>query len=166
LKEIKETGTRLIRSTLPSGTEFAAVTNLPESITAEEISSVYFERLKIEESYNTLKNKLKFESVTEKASIYVYQDFPAQMLVYNMGSSGFIVENTGISYNQGMNDKELYRQILGVVSPWEITRINLNRINNRSMFFLNALPYQREYVPNVENYARFMIDGKSESGGI
>jgi transposase len=25
-----------------------------------------------------------------------------------------------------MNDKELYRQILGVVSPWEITRIDLN----------------------------------------
>jgi xanthine/CO dehydrogenase XdhC/CoxF family maturation factor len=31
-----------------------------------------------------LKNKLKFESVTGKASIYVEQDFHAQVLVYNM----------------------------------------------------------------------------------
>jgi len=84
LKETKKTWTRLIRSTLPSGAEFAAVTNIPENITAQEICSEYFERWKIEESYNTLKNKLKFESVTGKAGIYVYQDFPAQMPVYNM----------------------------------------------------------------------------------
>lgn len=84
LKEIKETETRLIRSTLPSGAAFAAVTNIPESIPAQEICNVYFERWKIEESYNTLKNKLKFESVTGKASVYVYQDFLGQMLVYNM----------------------------------------------------------------------------------
>ncbi len=31
-----------------------------------------------------LKNKMKFESVTGKASVYVYQDFWAQVLVYNM----------------------------------------------------------------------------------
>lgn len=34
--------------------------------------------------YHTLKNKMKFESVTGKASIYVYQDFWAQILVYTM----------------------------------------------------------------------------------
>jgi hypothetical protein len=31
-----------------------------------------------------LKNKLKFESVTGKASVYIKQDFGAQTLVFNM----------------------------------------------------------------------------------
>ena len=37
-----------------------------------------------EKKYHTLKNKIKFESVTGRASIYVYQDFRSQLLVYNM----------------------------------------------------------------------------------
>lgn len=36
------------------------------------------------EKYHTLKSKMKFDSVTGKASVYVYQDFHAQILVYNM----------------------------------------------------------------------------------
>jgi hypothetical protein len=44
----------------------------------------YRERWEIEEQYHTLKNKMKFESVTGKASIYVAQDFLAQALVFNM----------------------------------------------------------------------------------
>lgn len=35
-----------------------------------------------------------------------------------------------------MNDKELYRQILGVVSPWEITRIDLNMDKQRVDIYL------------------------------
>ena len=54
------------------------------TLTGEEITDLYFKRWKIEESYNTLKNKLRFESVTGEATIYVYQDFWAQILVYNM----------------------------------------------------------------------------------
>lgn len=41
-------------------------------------------RWKIEEAYNTLKNKMKFENVSGKAFIYVKQDFYAQIYVYNM----------------------------------------------------------------------------------
>ncbi len=37
-----------------------------------------------QKKYHTLKNKMKFESVTGKASICVYQDFGALILVYNM----------------------------------------------------------------------------------
>ncbi len=40
--------------------------------------------LPIEKKYHTLKNKMKFESVTGKQTIYVDQDFRAQVLVYNM----------------------------------------------------------------------------------
>lgn len=81
----KYTDSRIIRSQTPSGEEIAFATNLTSSEwISEDIISLYFMRWKIEESYNTLKNKLKFESVTGEATIYVYQDFWSQILVYNM----------------------------------------------------------------------------------
>ncbi|MDR1316750.1 MAG: transposase [Spirochaetales bacterium] len=51
---------------------------------AEEIRELYGERWEIEERFHTLKNKMKFESVTGKAAVYVEQNFLAQMLVFNM----------------------------------------------------------------------------------
>ena len=45
---------------------------------------MYYQRWEIEKKYHTLKNKMKFESVTGKSTIYVYQDFWSQILVYNM----------------------------------------------------------------------------------
>ncbi|GHT88475.1 hypothetical protein FACS1894137_16810 [Spirochaetia bacterium] len=41
-------------------------------------------RWQIEKKYHTLKNKMQFESITGKASVYVYQDFWAQVIVYTM----------------------------------------------------------------------------------
>ncbi|KZL93609.1 hypothetical protein [Clostridium magnum] len=60
------------------------MTNLPFKIRGEEIESLYFKRWEIEKKYHTLKNKMKFESITGKATLYVYQDFWAQIVVYNM----------------------------------------------------------------------------------
>ncbi len=60
------------------------MTNLPKEHTATEIQKLYFLRWEIEKKYHTLKNKMKLESVTGKATIYVYQDFLAQILTYNM----------------------------------------------------------------------------------
>lgn len=45
---------------------------------------MYFQRWEIEKKYHTLKNKMRFESITGKSTIYVDQDFRAQVLVYNM----------------------------------------------------------------------------------
>jgi len=81
----KYTTVRIVRGATPSGKEIAFATNLTtDELTGVEITDLYFKRWKIEESYNTLKNKLRFESVTGEATIYVYQDFWAQILVYNM----------------------------------------------------------------------------------
>ena len=60
------------------------MTDLPDTVAAEEIAGLYYQRWEIEKKYHTLKNKMKFESVTGKASVYVYQDFWTQVLVYNM----------------------------------------------------------------------------------
>lgn len=44
-----------------------------------------------------------------------------------------------------MDDKELYRQILGVVSPWEIEKIDLDMDNNRVDIYLQW-PYKMEGI--------------------
>ncbi len=84
LKKKGETIVRISRSTLPSGNELALMTDLPDTVTTEELADLYYQRWEIEKKYHTLKNKMKFKSVTGKASVYVYQDFWAQVLVYNM----------------------------------------------------------------------------------
>ena len=86
-EQMQKKGSTLVRiskSTLPSGNELALMTDLPDIITAEELADLYYQRWEIEKKYNTLKNKMKFESVTGKATVYVHQDFWAQILVYNM----------------------------------------------------------------------------------
>lgn len=84
MKNLKVINTRLVSETTPSGQKFSVFTNLPAEISGEEICNAYFFRWKIEEAYHTLKNKMKFESVSGQASIYVEQDFLAQIYIYNM----------------------------------------------------------------------------------
>ena len=84
MKNKGNTTVRISRSAIPSGNELALVTDLPDTIAAEELAGLYYQRWEIEKKYHTLKNKMKFESVTGKSSVYVYQDFWAQVLVYNM----------------------------------------------------------------------------------
>ena len=84
MKKKGKTAVRIARSTLPSGNELALVTDLPDTVAAKELAGLYYQRWEIEKKYHTLKNKMKFESVTGKSSVYVHQDFWAQVLVYNM----------------------------------------------------------------------------------
>lgn len=84
LKSKEFTSTRIIFSKLPSENEITLMTNLPFEICAKEIKNLYFKRWEIEKKYHTLKNKMEFESITGKATLYVYQDFWAQIVVYNM----------------------------------------------------------------------------------
>jgi hypothetical protein len=74
---------RVINTVFDNGEDVAFMTNVREG-TAGEIVRLYRKRWSIEQKYHTLKNKLKFESVTGKASIYVKQDFWAQTVVFNM----------------------------------------------------------------------------------
>ena len=84
MKKLLQIKTRLVSEKSPSGQNFSVFTNLPQEISGKEICKAYFLRWKIEQAYHTLKNKMKFESVSGKASIYVKQDFLAQIYVYNM----------------------------------------------------------------------------------
>jgi hypothetical protein len=75
---------RIIKNRFGGEEDGALITNLPEECRGADIRHLYRQRWEIEKKYHTLKNKMKFESVTGKASIYVEQDFWAQALVYNM----------------------------------------------------------------------------------
>jgi len=83
LKQKKSVQVRIIRAVLDNGEPAVWMTSLAEG-SAEDIRQLYRKRWAIEQKYHTLKNKMKFESVTGKASIYVRQDFWAQTLVFNM----------------------------------------------------------------------------------
>lgn len=84
MKEKGSTNTRIMTSMLPSGNELVLMTNLPFNFSQKQLEDLYYQRWEIEKRYHTLKNKMKFESVTGKSTIYVDQDFRAQVLIYNM----------------------------------------------------------------------------------
>jgi IS4 transposase len=64
----KSVGVRIVETTLGNGEKAGFMTDLREG-NAEDIKRLYRERWSIEKKYHTLKNKLKFESVTGKASV-------------------------------------------------------------------------------------------------
>jgi hypothetical protein len=85
LREKGQTTTRITLHTNEAGAEIAFMSNLPEDeFSGTEVAGLYLKRWEIEKKYNTLKNKLRFESVTGDATLYAYQDFWAQVLVCNM----------------------------------------------------------------------------------
>jgi len=83
LEQRQSVKVRIIKTVFDNGEQAAFMTNMSEG-SASDIKRLYRKRWSIEKKYHTLKNKLKFESVTGKASIYVKQDFWAQMLVSNI----------------------------------------------------------------------------------
>jgi hypothetical protein len=83
LAQQQSTKVRIVKTIFANGGKAAFVTNLREG-TRGDIQRLYRKRWSIEQKYHTLKNKLKFESVTGKASVYVEQDFWAQTLVFNI----------------------------------------------------------------------------------
>ena len=62
-----------------------------------------------------------------------------------------------------MDDKELYRQILGVVAPWEIKRIELEIDKDRVDIYLEW-PYLKDGVCPECGKLKYMIEEKRGSG--
>jgi len=75
---------RIINIRLKTGENETLITNiLSNKFDIEDFKEIYKKRWKIEEGYNSLKNKLKIEKITGRMPIYIYQDIYAQVLVYN-----------------------------------------------------------------------------------
>ena len=83
LSQRSSSSVRMVQNVFKEEEKGMLLTNLREGST-EDIQDLYRKRWKIEQQYHTMKNKMKFESITGKASIYVKQDFWAQALVFNI----------------------------------------------------------------------------------
>lgn len=60
------------------------VSNLDTNeFTKEDLKEIYAKRWEVENSYNSIKNKLKIEEFTGNLPQFIYQDVYAQIVVYN-----------------------------------------------------------------------------------
>lgn len=76
---------RVVKTILNSGAEETLITNLTrDEFTTEHIIHIYGQRWGVEESFNTLKNKLKIEWFTGYSHQIIYQDLYAQTVIYNI----------------------------------------------------------------------------------
>ena len=75
---------RIITTKFDNGEVGALIANLKKECRAADIRRLYRKQWAVETKYHPLKNKIKFERVTGKASIYGEQDFWAQVLVFNV----------------------------------------------------------------------------------
>ena len=64
-----------------------------------------------------------------------------------------------------MKDKDLYRQILGIISPWEVSEVELNLLDSEVQVRINYNS-KKVFVQTVVKNTRFMITVKSEVGDI
>ena len=53
MKKKGKTTIRISRATLPCGNELALVTDLPDTVTTEELADLYYQRWEIEKKYQT-----------------------------------------------------------------------------------------------------------------
>ena len=83
LAEQGSSGVRMVKAMFKDEERGMLLTNLREG-GAGDIRRLYRKRWTVEQQYHTMKNKMKFESITGQASIYVKQDFWAQALVFNI----------------------------------------------------------------------------------
>ena len=111
LKEKKSVKLRIVNIKLKTGEIETLITNIyTKKFTIKDFKEIYKARWKIEESYNSIKNKLKIEKCTGKLPIYVYQDIYAQVLVYNQVQDILNAENEELrKRNKKKNLKNEYQ---------------------------------------------------------
>jgi IS4 transposase len=88
----------MVKVKISDKTDEVLLTNLlKEEFDTKDITNLYGRRCGIELSYNTLKNKIKIESFTGFLPSFVYQDFFAQMLIYNILQDALHLANSKLN---------------------------------------------------------------------
>ena len=84
IKDKKGITLRITKIKINNEKEECLISNLSkEEFTLEDLKEIYEKRWEIENSYNSIKNKLKIESFSGNLPQFIYQDIYAQMVVYN-----------------------------------------------------------------------------------
>ena len=84
IKDKKGIILRITKIKINNEKEEYLISNLSkEEFTSEDLKEIYKKRWEIENSYNSIKNKLKIESFSGNLPQFIYQDIYAQIVVYN-----------------------------------------------------------------------------------
>lgn len=78
---------RMVKFKLETGEEEILATNLGMEFTYTDIAELYKLRWKIEQTYHTLKESLKIETISSSKKPIIEQEILSQMLVYNIVQS-------------------------------------------------------------------------------
>lgn len=104
IKDKKGIILRITKIRINNKKEEYLISNLSkENFTEEDLKEIYEKRWKIENSYNSIKNKLKIESFSGNLPQFIYQDIYAQIVVYNQIQD---MLNTGRKIKKSLKGKE------------------------------------------------------------
>lgn len=133
-EEIKDKEGILLRITkikINEEKEECLISNLPkEEFTLEDLKEIYGKRWEIENSYNSIKNKLKIEWFIGNLPQFIYQDIYAKIVVYNQIQdilyTGIKIKKSSKGNEYKINEgkaigifKEKYIKIMLINSPKE-----------------------------------------------
>ncbi len=158
LEEIKETKVRITKTTLSNGEEIRILSNLPyNEFNKEEIIQLYAERWGIEESYDTMKNKLKSESFTGNLPIVVEQDFYAQALIYNQVQDMINEANIKLKEKNKKTKYEYQININKAIGVFKDEFIKILLVDDQNT---SALKYE-DLMIEMTNYVSALRPGRS-----
>lgn len=104
IKDKKGIILRITKIEIDNKKEECLISNLSkEEFSEKDLKEIYEKRWKIENSYNSIKNKLKIESFSGNLPQFIYQDIYAQIVVYNQIQD---MLNTGRKIKKSLKGKE------------------------------------------------------------
>ena len=104
IKDKKGILLRITKIRINNKKEECLISNLSkQDFSEEDLKEIYEKRWEIENSYNSIKNKLKIESFSGNLPQFIYQDIYAQIVVYNQIQD---MLNTGRKIKKSLKGKE------------------------------------------------------------
>ena len=121
-----------------------------------ELKELYGSRWKIEEAYNSIKNKLKIESFTGNLPIYIYQDIYAQIFVYNQLQDMIYTGNEELlETNKNKKTKLKYKinenKAIGIYKEKYIRILLMKDKEESNQEFENLIKEMERYASAIRN---------------
>ena len=127
-----------------------------EEFSMIELKELYGSRWKIEEAYNSIKNKLKIESFTGNLPIYIYQDIYAQIFVYNQLQDMIYTGNEELlETNKNKKTKLKYKinenKAIGIYKEKYIRILLMKDKEESNQEFENLIKEMERYASAIRN---------------
>lgn len=137
-------------------TEYLISNVTMEEFSIRELKELYGNRWKIEESYDSIKNKLKIESFTGNLPIFIYQDVYAQIFVYNQLQDMIYTGNKElVESNKDRNLKLEYKinenKAIGIYKEQYIRILLIKDKRQSNQEFENLIKEMERYTTAIRN---------------